>query len=75
MDETTPPKARLRGSLFVLPIFAAVGSLWFFFINSSARRPRRSRRGGSAAPEGRVYCCFAQGLGTETGTSLPEAME
>jgi hypothetical protein len=31
MDETTPPKARLRGSLFVLPIFAAVGSLWFFF--------------------------------------------
>ena len=31
MDETPPPKARLRGSLFVLPIFAAVGSLWFFF--------------------------------------------
>jgi hypothetical protein len=31
MDETTPPKARLRGSLLVLPIFAAGGSLWFFF--------------------------------------------
>jgi hypothetical protein len=31
MDETTLPKARLRGFLFVLPIFAAVGSLWFFF--------------------------------------------
>jgi hypothetical protein len=31
MDETTPPKARFRGTLFVLPIFAAVGSLWFFF--------------------------------------------
>jgi hypothetical protein len=31
MDETTPPKARFRGSLFVLPIFAAAGSLWFFF--------------------------------------------
>src|ERR1700722_2165728 len=45
------------------------------FINSSARRPRRSRRVGSAAPEGGVYCCFAQGLSTETGTSLPEAME
>ena len=30
------------------------------FINSSARRPRRSRRGGSAAPEdGGVYCCVA----------------
>ena len=31
MDETTPRKARMRGYLFVLPIFLAVASLWFFF--------------------------------------------
>ena len=31
------------------------------FINSSARRPRGSRRGGSAAPEDGVYCCFCIG--------------
>jgi hypothetical protein len=31
MDETTPPKARLRGSLFVVPIFAAGGPIFFFF--------------------------------------------
>ena len=31
MDETTPRTARMRGYLFVLPIFLAVASLWFFF--------------------------------------------
>ena len=31
MDETTPPKVRMRGYLFVLPIFVAAASLWFFF--------------------------------------------
>jgi hypothetical protein len=30
MDETNPAKARLRGALYVLPIFA-VALLWFFF--------------------------------------------
>jgi hypothetical protein len=31
MDETNPAKARLRGYFFVLPIFAALASLWFPF--------------------------------------------
>jgi hypothetical protein len=30
-----------------------------YFINSSAQKPQHSRRGGSAAAEGGVYCSFA----------------